>query len=320
MPQIATVFPMRFGSTVALALIIMSSLPAGLRAATGAGPDAYGHTAGTIPIAFEDLSVPGSGAVTVLDTADDSAVTVSLGFPFVFYGTAYTSISISSNGIVTFGGIDTDWDPVDFTNDSPAANRPTIAPLWHDWTYQYFGSDAVYYVTRGNPGNRRFIVHWSAPLSDTGPGEDTVNFEVKLFEGTNNIEFHYDDATVSDDANVSNGKDATVGIRDINGQTNNRNLRWAYNQAVINNDTAVRIVAPRFLVNSITRLSNQHIVLQCVGAPSLANKIEATTDLKNTPFAPLTPSVMANSAGSFQFEDVNAGSFTRRFYRVAIPK
>jgi len=306
--------------TVALILIIMSAAASPVRAATGAGPDSYGYTAGSIPIVFEDLSVPGSGATTILHTADDDGATEALGFPFVFYGVSYTTISISSNGILTFGGIDTDWDSVDFTTSGPAGNLPTIAPFWHDWTFQYFGSDAVYFVTLGSPGNRRFVVHWSAALSHTGPGNDTVNFEAKLFEGSNNIEFHYDDATVSDDTTVSNGRDATVGVRDINGQTNNRNLRLVYNQAVINDNTAIRIVAPQFKVKSITRPTNLHIILQCQGVPSMQNKIEATGNLTTTPFAAITPTAMADSNGNFQFEDANAGTFTRRFYRVAIPK
>ena len=40
---------------------------------------------------------------------------------------------------------------------------------------------------------------------------------------------------VSDDPSYGNGAFATVGIRDTNGQTNNRNLLWSYNQAVITN-------------------------------------------------------------------------------------
>jgi hypothetical protein len=37
-----------------------------------------------------------------------------------------------------------------------------------------------------------------------------------------------------------------------------------------------------------------------------------------TPFTPLG-SVMADVTGAFQFEDVNAASFTKRFYRLTYP-
>jgi hypothetical protein len=68
---------------------------------------------------------------------------------------------------------------------------------------------------------------------------------------------------------------------------------------------------------SITRLANGHILLKCVGVPDQLNTIQASPDLL-TPFTNLT-SVMADVTGAFQYEDVNSGSFTRRFYRLTYP-
>jgi hypothetical protein len=68
---------------------------------------------------------------------------------------------------------------------------------------------------------------------------------------------------------------------------------------------------------SITRLPNGHILLQCLGIPDQLNTIQASPDLI-TPFTNLA-SVMADVTGAFQFEDPNAGSFTKRFYRLAYP-
>jgi hypothetical protein len=68
---------------------------------------------------------------------------------------------------------------------------------------------------------------------------------------------------------------------------------------------------------SITRLPNGHMFLQCRGIPDQLNRIEASPDLV-IPFAPLG-SVMADVTGTFQFEDSNAGSLTKRFYRLAYP-
>lgn len=282
------------------------------------GPDNFGYTAATTTFSFQDLTTIGTGVTPILDFQDDAAVTVPIGFPFIFYGVIYTSVSVSSNGLITFQGADTAHTPVNIATTSTLQNLPTIAVLWHDWTFQYFGSDEVYYATLGAAGSRRLIIQWNFAQSKSGPGTDTITFEVKLFEGSNNIEFHYLDATVSDDPNVSNGKDATVGIRDINGQTSGRNLKWSFNQTVIADGQAIRFVAPVFKVTSITRLANRHILLQCLGAPSLVNYIEASPNLNPGSFSTLG-SATANASGVFQFEDVNAGSFTRRFYRVAVP-
>ena len=282
------------------------------------GPDSYGYTAATTTFLFEDLTEPAIDAPPLLDNTDDAAVTVAIGFPFVFYGVAYNAVSITSNGTLTFSDVDTDWVPVDLSTAAPNGDLPMIAVFWHDWTFKYFGSDAVYAAMLGPAGSRRLIVQWNAALSVPGPGSDTVTFEVKLFEGSNHIEFHFLDATISDDSTMSNGKDATVGIRDVAGQTNGRNLQWSFNVPVINDETAIRFVAPVFKVSSITRLANRHIVLQCSGAPSSVNKIEATTDLKTTPFSFLG-SAAADALGHFQYEDATAGSFTQRFYRVTVP-
>src|SRR4029077_8196768 len=58
------------------------------------------------------------------------------------------------------------------------------------------------------------------------------------------------------------GVGATVGIRDINGQTSNRNLQWSYNQAVIMNGLNLLFAPPN--------------------RPPIANNDTATT-AENTP-------------------------------------
>lgn len=284
------------------------------------GPDAYGYLAQARTYDFEDLTSVEYNPTSVLDLSDDGTVTIPLGFPFVFYGTSYTTVSITVNGTLTFVAPDNDWTPVNFNTTAPADDRPMIAAFWHDWSFQYAGSDSVYYQTVGTPGNRRLIVQWEAALSKTGPGNDTVTFEAKLFEGSNNIEFHYMDATVSDDPNVSNGKDATVGIRDTAGQTKNppRVLQWLFNQANIGDLTAIQYIAPTFKVNSISRLTTKHIFLQCTGSPSRVNNVQSTDDLKNMVFGPLGTAA-ANSMGSFTYEDAGATNLTRRFYRIVPP-
>jgi hypothetical protein len=299
--------------------VIISSFVGIFPAQTSAiGPDTYGYTASATTFLFEDLPVPEIGAPPILDETDDAGVIIPIGFSFIFYGLKYNALAVTSNGTITFQEIETDWVPVDITKNAPNGDLPTLAVFWHDWTFQFFGSDAVHYATLGEVDKRRLVIQWNAAMSATGPGTDTVFFEAKLFEGSNNIEFHYRDSTISDDAAVSNGRNATVGIRDTGGQTSGRNLQWSFNQAVINDQTAIRFVAPAFKVLSISRLTNQHIVLQCTGAPSNINKIEATTDLKTTPFSFLG-SATADSLGRFQYEDTTAGNFTRRFYRVGFP-
>lgn len=142
---------------------------------------------------------------------------------------------------MTFGGIDTDTGPSDLRTSGPLGNFPSIAPLWHDWAFNLAGSDQAYYLTLGAVGSRRMIIQWNQAISVPGTGVDSVTFEAKLFEGSNNIEFDYLDATVADDSTISNGANSTVGIRDTNGQLSNRNLQWSFDQAVIADNESIKI-------------------------------------------------------------------------------
>jgi hypothetical protein len=302
-----------FPTVAGFALLLAAALPA----TASSGPDNYGYTAAAIPFAFEDLGVNSVPSIPILDKTDDAAVTVPIGFPFTFYGGTYTTVSVSTNGILTFGGADTSYRPVDISTTATPQNLKTICVLWHDWTFQYFGSDQAYYLTSGTPGSRHLTVQWNFAQSASSTSVGTVTFQVKLFESSNNIEFHYDDAVVDGDNSESSGRGSTVGIRDINGQTNGRNLEWSYNAPAINDSSAIRFTAPVFKIKSITRQSNGSIVLQCTGAPSKPNYIAATTNLRTTAFARIGNPVTGDINGNFTFTDTSPGS--RKFYKVDFP-
>jgi hypothetical protein len=177
---------------------------------------------------------------------DDAAVTnANLGFSFNFYGSTYSNVSFNSNGLMTFGGASIAFSNVNLTTTSPADNLPSIAVLWDDWETQSPGSDGVYYKTTGTASNRQFIVQWNKVIPVNGSGTNAVTFEARLFEGSNRILLSYLQVTVVETNPVaSRGVGATVGIRDVSGQSNNRNLQWSYNQAVITNGLNLLFTPP----------------------------------------------------------------------------
>ena len=71
-------------------------------------------------------------------------------------------------------------------------------------------------------------------------------------------------------------------------------------------------------ITAITRLTNGHILVQGTGAPSTAYHIEASPDLSPNSFGPLDP-VNSSPTGALQYEDADAGNFTKRFYRFTFP-
>jgi serine/threonine protein phosphatase PrpC len=205
-------------------------------AATPPGPDAFGYSVqATTNFTFLQIT---NGSPRVLALQDDTPFTAPIGFSFNFYGTNYTNLSFNPNGLITFSAPSSNYFNVNLTNSSPSNNLPCIAVLWDDWEAQDPWSDGVYYKTTGTAPARQFTVQWNK-LVPAYPNQatNTVTFQARLFEGSGKILMSYFDAVVSDETtNVASlGSGATVGIRDVSGQTNNHNLQWSYNQAVITN-------------------------------------------------------------------------------------
>ncbi len=70
-------------------------------------------------------------------------------------------------------------------------------------------------------------------------------------------------------------------------------------------------------ITAITRLANGHILVQGTGASSTGYGIEASPDLSPSSFVRLNS--VTNNAGALQYEDSDAGNFTKRFYRFTFP-
>jgi hypothetical protein len=70
-------------------------------------------------------------------------------------------------------------------------------------------------------------------------------------------------------------------------------------------------------ITSITHLANGHSLIQGQTDPNLIVRVEASPDLV-TPFATIGTAT-GDALGALQFEDTDAGTFTRRFYRLAYP-
>ena len=202
-----------------------------VRAGVSAGPDAYGYQAAeTSPFALEDIQ--GSGR-RILAGADDSAASASLGFAFQFYGRVYTNVFISANGLLTFGAPNAQSLNVNLAAAAPSVNAGHLAVFWDDLVA---GSNGVVCQTLGAPGSRRFVALFKDVRGFNSPMP--VTFEVSLFEGRNEILAQYLNVNTGDSR--AWGAEATVGLRDIDGQKNSRALVWSFNRAALQNEQAIR--------------------------------------------------------------------------------
>src|SRR5215510_13277860 len=96
----------------ALSSVLILFLLGQFTAVAGTGPDAFGYSASTTN-AFAFTNITNGSRVLVL--ADDNTVTENLGFTFNFYGSNYSSVSFSPNGLMTFGGTSPDFNNVNLS-------------------------------------------------------------------------------------------------------------------------------------------------------------------------------------------------------------
>jgi hypothetical protein len=119
--------------------------------------------------------------------ADDAVYPVPVGFDFQFYGTSYSNAYVSTNGFLSF--MSGQGSGCCSGQNLPTSTTPNgvVAAWWEDLNSAAGGT--MKYATLGTAPNRRFVVEFNAvPHYASG---NLVSFQIKLFEGSNIIEVHY---------------------------------------------------------------------------------------------------------------------------------
>jgi len=206
-------------SRVILLMLLLSALlllnPLAHEAAASTAPDPNDYTINRIPWNFIDITATGTELQPAL-TDEGGVAGVPIGFDFQFYGTAFNTLTIISNGYITFGtDISADNTPL------PSTQLPDglIAPFWDDLNPELNPASAVYYKTTGAAPERRFIVQWKDYPLSTDPGS-RLTFEIILFEGSGEIQFHYlgmTDGSGGSGTGPASGGTATTGIESPGG-------------------------------------------------------------------------------------------------------
>ncbi len=116
-------------------------------AVVGQTDPAAGYSA-TIPTyAFQNIATTGT-TITGLTGQDDASVSIApAGITFPFYGTNYTSMYVSSNGLITFGSSNTEYNNQNMTSDPAQA---AIAPYWDDLIVTGATDSNVFYQVTGS--------------------------------------------------------------------------------------------------------------------------------------------------------------------------
>jgi hypothetical protein len=135
---------------------------------------------------------------------------IPLGFTFNYCGTPYTQVKMSTNGYLGMG-TDHSWfySYENMLSSTDSVYYPFLAPLWDD-----LQCDAMTYTTTGTAPNRVFTAQWANAMWDYD-GVPSQNFQVKLYETSDKIEFIYGALT------TPNNPGATIGINMAPGGANN---------------------------------------------------------------------------------------------------
>ncbi len=158
---------------------------------------------------------------------DDAQADVSTGFPLFFFWDCQDldnndQVRVSTNGYITFfqqgGGT---LSGSDFTNDAiPNTFDPSgfAAPWWDDMfvATAQGNTDSVSYKTEGVVGARVFTAQYFSMSRLGGSATDFHFFQVKLYEGSDNVELVYD---VGGNWSADTLDSATQGIEAYDGAT-----------------------------------------------------------------------------------------------------
>jgi hypothetical protein len=154
---------------------------------------------------FSSISATG----TSIALTDDSKQLVNVGFTFHYNGADYTEVSVSSNGYLRMGDVDSANAFNILAGTGIYLNL--VSAFWDDLNPDDGGN--IYYETQGTAPNRTFILEYNAiPRYDVGGG--VVTDQVVLYETTNNIEYKYG-------ASVTGFDSASIGFTMDPGNTNN---------------------------------------------------------------------------------------------------
>jgi hypothetical protein len=166
---------------------------------------AYAAVSGT----YTDIT--GVTGLTVLPSAfygdDNLSGNIPIGFTFNYCGVDYTQLKACTNGFLSFNTPTTNQWTNTLANLTANSIKPALLPLWDDLGGT--GGTASY-VTTGTAPNRKFTIQFKNWQWYVG-NNNTISFQVMLYETTNVIEYQY-----KQESGALGGfsESATIGIAD----------------------------------------------------------------------------------------------------------
>ncbi len=163
---------------------------------------------------------------------DDALAEVPLPFNFPFYSSSFSSVNVTTNGVVNFQPTFAYYGNVGIPD--PFEPNAAIFTFWDDLFVD--STSMVNTDTFGTAPNRVFVVEWR-DVSPLGRPDLRMSFEVQLGE-SGSIVMRYQN--VEPDP-FQRGGSASIGIEDETGTTG---LQFAFMQPILANNLAVSYILP----------------------------------------------------------------------------
>ncbi len=247
------------------------SLSSGVTGRFTGGPDLGGYfwidsdTTSGPPYYWVDISNSG----TVLGNGDDARFSLTLPFSFTFYGTAYNSVWVCTNGWLSFGTDPGTNAPVNTSIPNTSAPNRAIYGFWDDLNLVMADSANILYEFMGTSPYRVCVITWKDARINGAivPGVlqplNTITFQIVLSEN-GMIGIQYKDCAVGD-TSYNWGRSATIGIENSSGTSG---LQYLFNGSLpgnlVSNERAILFATPLMItenpseqnLTSVTRVSN----------------------------------------------------------------
>ena len=184
-----------------------------LLCATAERVSAQDYVREATPNAFRDLTTAETALELPLAGKDEDGIGLELGFSFPFFGQSFTTVTVATNGYLTFG---TAINPL---NEPIPSNFPPdglIAPFWDDLDLRASGK-VLFQREQTQTGQAALVIQWE-DVAFAGDLASRLSFQVVLIE-TGEIQFHYGELKNGDGSSGgrASGSSATVGLEAPNG-------------------------------------------------------------------------------------------------------
>ena len=174
--------------------------------------------------------------VTAGSTTVTTGIGLPIGFTFAYNGNNFDVFGVNADGWIAFGqsalapssvnmNTSSATAPISATSTAPAALQNRVCAFGRGISAQPIAR--LRYKTMGTAPNRTLVVEWrNYKRSGGGANTDTLNFQIRLTETSNTVEFIYGKMKISS----ANGTTVQVGLRgqantDFNNRTTTTN--WA---------------------------------------------------------------------------------------------